>query len=109
MPRAIGPHVLILVGVLMLLRPTIAAAADDAAKIEAGEETYRTYCSPCHGDDLKNSGQTFDLRKLTASDRPRFEHSVRNGKKQMPPWKDVLSAEQIDQLWHYIRANAFTR
>jgi mono/diheme cytochrome c family protein len=31
---------------------------------------------------------------------------VHNGKNQMPPWKGVLTDEQIDQLWHYIRANA---
>jgi hypothetical protein len=24
----------------------------------------------------------------------------------MPPWKGVVTDEEIDQLWHYIRANA---
>ena len=59
-----------------------------------------------HGDRLVSTGQTFDLRRLTAADRARFETSVRNGKNQMPPWKDVLSVEEIGQLWAYIRANA---
>jgi hypothetical protein len=35
-----------------------------------------------------------------------FDNSVRNGKNQMPPWKGVLSDEEIDQVWHYIRAHA---
>lgn len=83
--------------------------AQDKSKIEGGETVYNTHCAICHGDDLVNTGQTFDLRRLTANERPRFENSVRNGKNQMPPWKDVLNDEQIDQLWHYIRANAYQK
>jgi mono/diheme cytochrome c family protein len=89
------------------------ARADDAAaikeKIEAGETVYNTRCAVCHGDDLVNTGQTFDLRRLKADERPRFENSVRNGKNQMPPWKDILSADDIDHLWHYVRAHAFQK
>ncbi len=89
------------------------ALADDAApdqdKIDAGETVYNTRCAICHGDELVNSGQTFDLRRLKADERPRFDNSVRNGKNQMPPWKGVLSDDEIDQLWHYIRAHAFQK
>jgi mono/diheme cytochrome c family protein len=81
----------------------------DEAKIEAGAATFSDYCSTCHGDNLVNTGQSFDLRRLKADERPRFENSVTNGKNQMPPWKGVLDAEQIDDLWHYIRANAYTK
>lgn len=81
-------------------------AARDQAAVEAGEAVYNNYCQTCHGDRLVSTGQTFDLRRLTAGDRARFENSVRNGKNQMPPWKDVLNAEEIGQLWAYIRANA---
>jgi mono/diheme cytochrome c family protein len=81
-------------------------AAPDRDKITAGEAVYNTRCAVCHGDELVNSGQTFDLRRLKADERPRFENSVRNGKNQMPPWKGVLSDDEIDQLWHYIRAHA---
>ncbi len=85
-------------------------AAPDAAKIAAGETVYNTYCATCHGDDLIHTGgQAFDLRRLKADERPRFDHSVRNGKNQMPPWNGVLSDEQIDRLWHYIRANAYEK
>lgn len=86
-----------------------ASADDDKAKIEAGEQVYNTYCATCHGDDLVNSGLTFDLRRLRADERPRFENSVMNGKNQMPPWKGVINEEQIDQLWHYIRAHAYQK
>ena len=83
-----------------------AASAQDKAKIEAGESVYNNYCQVCHGDRLVSSGQFFDLRRLTANDRARFDNSVRNGKNQMPPWKGVITDEEIDQVWHYIRANA---
>jgi mono/diheme cytochrome c family protein len=101
------------VATLAVLWCPSATFADDAApdqdKIDAGETVYNTRCAVCHGDDLVNTGQTFDLRKLKADERPRFEHSVLNGKNQMPPWKGVLSDADIDNLWHYIRAHAFAK
>jgi len=80
--------------------------AQDGKKIAAGERVYNNYCFTCHGDNLVSTGQTFDLRRLRANERPRFENSVINGKGQMPPWRGVLSGEEIDQLWNFIRANA---
>jgi len=83
------------------------AVAQDEAKIAAGEKVYAMYCATCHGDNLVNTGQTFDLRRLRADERLRFESSVHNGKNQMPPWRGVLRDEQIDELWYYIRAHAY--
>jgi mono/diheme cytochrome c family protein len=85
------------------------AAADDAAMIEAGAETFSTYCATCHGNNLESSGQTFDLRKLRASERGRFQNSVTKGKNQMPPWQGVLSEDEIESVWRYIRANAYEK
>jgi len=81
-------------------------SAQDQAKIDAGEAIYNDYCFTCHGEKLVSTGQTFDLRRLKAADRGRFENSVLMGKNQMPPWKGVLSNEQIDLIWQFIRANA---
>ena len=97
-------HIVIAIGAVLAFVQT--APAQDKAKIEAGADLYSMYCSPCHGDRLINSGQTFDLRRLTANDRARFQNSVLMGKNQMPPWKGALSDEQIDLIWHYIRDNA---
>jgi mono/diheme cytochrome c family protein len=91
------------------LPPITTASAQDAAKIEAGENVFNTNCAICHGDQLVSTGQTFDLRRLKDNERPRFDNSVRNGKNQMPPWKGKLTDEEIDQLWHYIRANAYQK
>jgi mono/diheme cytochrome c family protein len=86
-----------------------AASEQEKTKVEAGENVYNNNCQVCHGDNLVSSGQVFDLRRLTPNDRARFDNSVRNGKNQMPPWKGVLSDEEIDEVWHYIRANAYQK
>lgn len=86
-----------------------AGFAQDSKKVQAGEGVYNNYCFTCHGEKLVSSGQTFDLRRLRAGDRARFENSVNNGKGQMPPWKGVLTNEEIDQVWDYIRANAYDK
>ena len=81
-------------------------ATPDKAKLEAGETVYNTFCAVCHGDRLVSTGQFPNLRRLTANDRTKFDTTVRNGRNQMPPWKDMLSDAEIDELWVYIRANA---
>ena len=86
--------------------PITQAVALDRAKVDAGEAIYNDYCFTCHGEKLVSSGQTFDLRRLTTADRGRFENSVLMGKNQMPPWKGVLSSEQINLIWQFVRANA---
>ncbi len=96
-------------GSVIWLMPAASAqekTAADKAKITAGETVYNTNCAICHGDNLVSSGQFPNLRRLTADDRAKFDTTVRNGRNQMPPWKDVLSDAEIDQIWHYIRANA---
>jgi mono/diheme cytochrome c family protein len=85
------------------------ASAQDRAKIAAGETVFNNNCAVCHGDGLVSTGQTFDLRRLAAADRARFDDSVRNGKNQMPPWRGVLTDDEIDQLWNYIRANSYQK
>ncbi len=92
-----------------LLAGTASAQDQDKAKIAAGEQTFSEYCSTCHGENLISSGQIPDLRRLKAADRPRFETTVFNGKNQMPPWKGVLTEQQLDGVWSYIRANALEK
>jgi mono/diheme cytochrome c family protein len=97
------------VAISWLAVPALPAFAQDRAKIEAGEAIYNDYCFTCHGEKLVSSGQTYDLRRLTANDRARFETSVLSGKNQMPPWKGVLDSEQIELIWQFIRAHAYQK
>jgi mono/diheme cytochrome c family protein len=76
--------------------------------IEAGRQLYDMNCASCHGDRMINPGSSFDLRKLHPNEKGRFDAVVLNGKgTQMPPWQGTLSPEEIDQLWAYVRENAF--
>jgi mono/diheme cytochrome c family protein len=85
------------------------ANAQDRAAIEAGEALYEEHCVTCHGEKLRNPGSSFDLRKLTVDQRARFDKFVMEGKGQMPPWQGTLNAAELDQLWAYIRANAYDK
>jgi mono/diheme cytochrome c family protein len=83
------------------------AAADDGATAR-GERLYEKYCATCHGDELQNnSGIAFDLRRLKADERARFVNAVQHGKNAMPSWQGVLTQEQIEALWLYVRAHAY--
>ena len=93
----------LIVGVLVFVS---AALAQDRAKISAGAEVYAERCAACHGERLRATGGAFDLLKLRPDERERFDKAVNDGKGQMPPWGGVLSSEEIDQLWAYIRSRA---
>jgi len=95
-------------GIAVLAGPGLALAEDfkpDPEKVEEGERVYGNYCQTCHGDNLVNIGQTYDLRRLKPEERKRFETAVQNGKNQMPPWKGVVSDADMEVLWHYIMKN----
>jgi mono/diheme cytochrome c family protein len=86
--------------------PNSRASAEETAA-DKGARVYDKYCATCHGDELQNNtGVAFDLRRLKTDEHPRFVNSVLHGKKAMPAWQSVLTSEQIEQLWAYIRANA---
>jgi mono/diheme cytochrome c family protein len=48
-------------------------------------------------------------RRLKADEHQRFVDSVLQGKKAMPSWQGALTTTQIDDLWAYIRENAYQR
>jgi cytochrome c oxidase cbb3-type subunit 3 len=95
------------IGIALVLATASAAFAQDKAAIEAGTEVYATNCSPCHGERLANSGGVPDLRNLGPDEKPKFDAVVTDGKGgQMPAWDGILTGEQIDQVWAYIRSVA---
>ena len=73
------------------------------AQIDHGKATYAQKCSHCHGPNLMNPGTvTPDLRGFP-DDKPRFVSIVKQGKNnKMPPWGDILSDDEITELWAYV-------
>jgi mono/diheme cytochrome c family protein len=89
---------------IVLASPAATAAGN--ARAEAGGAVYALRCSSCHGEGLNNTsgGWSFDLRKLRPDEHNRFVDSVTTGKDNMPSWYGILSDEEIESIWAYIRA-----
>ena len=73
---------------------------------EAGEQLYDENCASCHGEKLRSTGAMPDLKEQRADARARFDQVMMNGKGQMPSYQGIISKEQLDQLWAYIRSRA---
>lgn len=91
-----------LTGLLGLSQPVMAA---DAA---VGNQLYHTYCSVCHGPRMLNSGaRASDLRKMTPGQTGKFKKVVKEGRRgpkgEMPAWGDILTAEEINDIWAYVK------
>jgi mono/diheme cytochrome c family protein len=78
------------------------AETEMAAK---GKQLYAHHCSHCHGFNMVNPGTVaYDLRQFPQNDKARFVHSVTQGKNgRMPQWGDLLKAEEIDEIWAYVK------
>lgn len=81
------------------------AAADEAEQAQSGKALYAQHCSHCHGFGMVNAGNAVpDLREFPTNSKQRFVDTVIHGKNnRMPPWGDVLSSAEIDELWAYVR------
>ena len=69
-------------------------------QIEAGEQVYEEHCATCHGVKLRRTGAIPDLKEQKADGRARF---------QMPAWQGIISPDELDQLWAYVRSRAYDR
>jgi cytochrome c6 len=91
--------------------------ADDIAKREAeakknqgiaskpeGSAVFKKYCVACHGIDGKlamNGAKDITLSTLNIAER--VAH-IANGKGIMPPFKDVLSPEELQAVAEYVES-----
>lgn len=74
-----------------------------AQDVQRGKQLYAKNCLHCHGRNMVTPGTVaYDLRQFPEDDKQRFIDSVVKGKKNMPPWGDKLTAEQLDDLWAYV-------
>jgi len=93
-------------GVWVLALACTSAAAQPFPKeqITKGAGLYETHCQTCHGPRLANPPWAADLRQFPREDRARFVDTVTYGRRGMPPWEDVLKADEIEALWAYVVA-----
>ncbi len=83
---------------------TASAAAQEASpeQVRRGADIFERNCSPCHGPRMQDPESAFDLRKFPPNQHDRFVNSVTRGKNQMPPWGDMLKADEVEALWAYV-------
>ncbi|MBS1858027.1 MAG: c-type cytochrome [Acidobacteria bacterium] len=87
----------------------------------APAETFKTLCERCHGEKGDGNGKVAwyldpnprDFTKaafMTSKPRERLVHSIQEGVPgtSMPPWKNVIAAQQVDGVLDYVLAT-FTR
>jgi mono/diheme cytochrome c family protein len=75
-----------------------------AEQVKRGAELYEVHCAACHGIRMRGTDWAPDLRTFPKTQRPRFMDTVIHGKAAMPPWSDVLKADELDALWAYLVA-----
>jgi mono/diheme cytochrome c family protein len=73
-------------------------------QIAKGAALFARHCATCHGTRMRNPQWAIDLRTFPHNARARFVDSVTNGKRNMPPWDDVLNPDDIEALWAYVSA-----
>jgi mono/diheme cytochrome c family protein len=89
--------------VMLFAAVAATAARADAQDAQKGKQLYAKNCLHCHGRNMVTPGTVaYDLRQFPEDDKTRFQTSVMKGKKNMPPWGDKLTQEQIDDLWAYV-------
>jgi|SRR5262245_24734143 len=84
------------------------AAAQDrqlpADQVKKGSDLFARHCATCHGTRMRNPQWAVDLRAFPRDAHTRFIDTVANGKRNMPPWDDVLNGDEIEALWAYVIA-----
>jgi mono/diheme cytochrome c family protein len=84
------------------------AAAQDRQfppdQVQKGGGLFARHCATCHGTRMRNPQWAIDLRTFPRDARTRFVDAVANGKRNMPPWDDVLNSDEIEALWAYVVA-----
>jgi quinohemoprotein ethanol dehydrogenase len=79
------------------------AAAGGAPNAEAGKEVFAENCSTCHGATGHGGNGGPDLRTMPlAKTQEGAEGQVTNGGGGMPPFKGVLSQEEIENVAAYV-------
>lgn len=84
-----------------------AQVPDNQAAPQAGAVLFRDNCARCHGANLEGGKKVpalADVHKKKHWTEERLTKQILNGEGKMPPFRDTLTAGQIQQLVAYLRA-----
>jgi mono/diheme cytochrome c family protein len=71
-------------------------------QVQRGAQLFALNCATCHGTRMRNPQWAIDLHTFPRDAKNRFVDSVLNGKRNMPPWDDLLKPNDLDALWAYV-------
>jgi cytochrome c oxidase cbb3-type subunit 3 len=110
------PVALAAIAAASLLFAGVCAADSDDVPSARGRALFDTYCVLCHGSAGKGDGRAASLQKVRPSDLTVSSRSddyklqiISNGgaalsrSEGMPPWKTVLTRQQIADVVVYLR------
>jgi mono/diheme cytochrome c family protein len=109
-PRPVPGPASVLAGVIAPAADTDHLAVNNV--VYQGWKMFEVYCTRCHGEDAVGSSFAPALRKSVGPsgtiDHKAFFLTVTNGRpgKGMPTWGNLLSPEQKEDIWNYLRALA---
>jgi cytochrome c5 len=81
--------------------PTSELNSTSAEKANYGKQVYSAYCEKCHGTDGTNGSMGLDLT-VTQFDHAAIAERITNGAGSMPPFKDVLNAQELDAVVAFV-------
>ena len=87
------------------------AGTSNSSNEAAGAKIFSDNCVPCHGEDGTgdtSSGKLLGAANLTTAkvqnlSNATLAHVIAEGKGQMPPFKSVLTHQQIQDVLQYVR------
>ena len=83
--------------------PATTATAPAPSQAASGAKLFSDNCESCHGTNGAGGHIGPNLQKSAiAVSLAKVEKQVRNGGTVMPPFKGVLSGEEIDVVAHYV-------
>ena len=87
--------------------------AVDKTSVAQGKKLYFDFCAGCHGDNAKGNGpyaaslstKPSDLKAMSGGHEDGdFAWKIKNGRGDMPAWKDDLTTDEIWTLVNYIQS-----
>ena len=93
---------ILLTAIAAAQRATAQQEAPAQAKADEGKAVYAEKCSHCHGPNMVTAGTVAPDLRAFPDDNARFTTTVKHGKNNMPPWKDILSDQEITEVWAFV-------
>jgi cytochrome c oxidase cbb3-type subunit 3 len=105
---------------LGMLLPLVLTVSNGAFAKERAEDNYKTYCTQCHGS--QGNGKGINIRDMSVQPRDHTDAKAMSARSDqdlikvikeggasinksvlMPPWGDVFSDEEVNDLVQYLR------